>query len=86
MQQCLEQAPGVSRVILKDSKDGRLRFEVESLKGSHIRAELARAVVKAGWGLNELHAVGFSLEDIFLQLTAAEQSAAGAATQGEKAQ
>jgi ABC-2 type transport system ATP-binding protein len=75
VQQCLEQAPGVSRVILKDSKDGRLRFEVESLQGSHIRAELARAVVHAGWGLNELHAVGLSLEDIFLQLTAAEQGA-----------
>jgi ABC-2 type transport system ATP-binding protein len=85
VQQCLEQAPGVSRVILKDSKDGHLRFEVESLKGSRIRAELARAVVKAGWGLNELHAVGLSLEDIFLQLTAAEQGAA-ATKQGEKTQ
>jgi ABC-2 type transport system ATP-binding protein len=86
VQQCLEQAPGVSRVILKDSKDERLRFEVESLKGSHIRAELARAVVHAGWGLNELHAVGLSLEDIFLQLTAAEQGADEAPKQGEKTQ
>jgi ABC-2 type transport system ATP-binding protein len=85
VQQCLEQAPGVSRVILKDSKDGRLRFEVESLQGRHIRAELARAVVNAGWGLNELHAVGLSLEDIFLQLTAAEQGAE-ATKQGEKTQ
>jgi hypothetical protein len=42
-------------------------------------------VVKAGWGLNELHAVGLSLEDIFLQLTAAEQGAA-ATKQGEKTQ
>jgi ABC-2 type transport system ATP-binding protein len=83
--QCLEQAPGVSRVILKDSKNSRLRFEVESLQGRHIRAELARAVVKAGWGLNELHAVGLSLEDIFLQLTAAEQGAE-ATKQGEKTQ
>jgi ABC-2 type transport system ATP-binding protein len=85
-QQCLEQAPGVSRVILKDSKDGRLRFDVESLQGRHIRAELARAVVNAGWGLNELHAVGLSLEDIFLQLTGAEQGGAEATKQGEKAQ
>ena len=86
VQQCLEQAPGVSRVILKDSKDARLRFEVESLQGRHIRAELARAVVGAGWGLNELHAVGLSLEDIFLQLTTAEQGAGPATVQGEKAQ
>jgi ABC-2 type transport system ATP-binding protein len=86
VQQCLEQAPGVSRVIMKDSKEGRLRFEVESLSGRHIRAELARAVVKAGWGLNELHAVGLSLEEIFLQLTAAEQGAAEATKEGEKTQ
>jgi hypothetical protein len=30
-------------------------------------------VVNAGWGLSELRAVGLSLEDIFLQLTAAEK-------------
>ena len=48
-------------------------FEVESLQGRHIRAELARSVVNAGWNLNELRAVGLSLEDIFLQLTAAEK-------------
>jgi ABC-2 type transport system ATP-binding protein len=69
----LEQVAGVSRVMMKDSKDGRLVFEVESLQGRQIRAELARGVVNAGWNLNELRAVGLSLEDIFLQLTAAEK-------------
>jgi ABC-2 type transport system ATP-binding protein len=73
VQQRLEQVSGVSRVVMKDSKDGRLAFEIESLQGRHIRAELARAVVNAGWSLSELRAVGLSLEDIFLQLTAAEQ-------------
>ena len=73
MQQRLEQVPGVSRVVMKDSKDGRLTFEVESLQGRHIRADLARTVVNAGWNLSELRAVGLSLEDIFLQLTAAEK-------------
>ena len=58
---------------MKDTKDGRMAFEVESLQGRHIRADLARTVVNAGWNLNELRAVGLSLEDIFLQLTAAEQ-------------
>jgi ABC-2 type transport system ATP-binding protein len=73
VQHRLEQVAGVSRVVMKDSKDGRLTFEVESLTGRHIRAELARTVVNSGWNLSELRAVGLSLEDIFLQLTAAEQ-------------
>ena len=73
VQQRLEQVAGVSRVVMKDSKNGRLTFEVESLTGRHIRAELARTVVNSGWNLSELRAVGLSLEDIFLQLTAAEQ-------------
>lgn len=73
VQQRLEQVSGVSRVVLKDSKDGRLAFEVESLQGRHIRADLARTVVNSGWNLNELRSVGLSLEDIFLQLTGGEQ-------------
>jgi ABC-2 type transport system ATP-binding protein len=75
VQQRLEQVSGVSRVMMKDSKDGRLVFEVESLSGRTIRADLARSVVNAGWNLNELRPVGLSLEDIFLQLTGAEQAA-----------
>ena len=73
VQRRFEQVSGVSRVVAKDSRDGRLIFECESLQGRHIRAELARSVVNSGWGLNELRPVGLSLEDIFLQLTAAEQ-------------
>jgi ABC-2 type transport system ATP-binding protein len=72
----LEQVPGVSRVMYKESRDGRHIFEVESLQGRSIRADLARAVVNAGWNLNELHAVGLSLETIFLQLTASESKSA----------
>jgi ABC-2 type transport system ATP-binding protein len=72
VQQRLEQVSGVSRVMMKESKDGRLLFEVESLSGRHIRSELARTVVNAGWNLNELRPVGLSLEDIFLQLTGAQ--------------
>jgi len=64
VQQRLEQVSGVSRVLAREPKDGRLAFEVESLQGRHIRADLARAVVNAGWNLNELRAVGMSLEDI----------------------
>jgi ABC-2 type transport system ATP-binding protein len=73
VQQRLEQVSGVSRVLMKDSKNGRINFEVESLQGRSVRSDLARSVVQSGWNLSELRAVGLSLEDIFLQLTAAEQ-------------
>jgi len=66
---------GVSRVLPREVKDGRLAFEVESLQGRQIRADLARAVVHAGWNLNELRSVGLSLEDIFLQLTGTQNPA-----------
>jgi ABC-2 type transport system ATP-binding protein len=84
----LEQVSGVSRVVLKDSKDGKLAFEVESLQGRIIRADLARTVVNSGWNLSELRAVGLSLEDIFLELTSTEKKKAApadaAAPQGGK--
>ena len=70
VQRSLEQVAGVSRVIPKESRDGKFNFTVESLEGRHIRPGLAKAVVDSGWQLNELHAVGLSLEEIFLQLTA----------------
>ncbi len=69
----LEQVSGVSRVVAKAPKDGHLVFEVESLQGRHVRSDLARTVVQAGWNLNELRSVGLSLEEIFLQLTSAEK-------------
>lgn len=73
VQQRLETVSGVSRVMMKDSRDGRLVFEIESLQGRQIRADLARTVVNSGWNLNELRSIGFSLEDIFLQLTTTDQ-------------
>jgi ABC-2 type transport system ATP-binding protein len=72
----LEKVTGVNRVIPKDAKDGRARFTVESQKGSYVRPELARAVIESGWQLNELHGMGLSLEEIFLELTATKSEAA----------
>src|SRR5712691_5702267 len=79
VQQHLEQVNGVSRVVVRESRDGRLSFTVESQQGQHIRPELARAVVEAGWNLNDLHAVGLSLEEIFLELTGAPKEDIAAA-------
>ena len=72
----LEQVSGVSRVVAKEPREGRLRYMVESLQGRQIRADLARAIVNAGWNLSELAPVGSSLEEIFLQLTGTEKAAA----------
>jgi len=69
----LGQIAGVSRVQFKTSHGNRNVFEVESQKG-FVRGDLARAVVEAGWDLNELKPAAMSLEEIFLQLTGAEAS------------
>ena len=81
VQQLLESIRGVSRVVFKERRDGRLMFETESLQGQPIRGELARAVVESGWDLTELRPVGLSLEEIFLQLTSSDQATAAAGVQ-----
>ena len=73
IQHRLETVNGVSRVLLKESRNNRSVFEVESLKDRFIRGDLARAIVESGWNLNELKPAAMSLEEIFLQLTGAEK-------------
>lgn len=72
--QRLEQVAGVSRVVITESEPGRAVLEVESVEGASIRADLARAVVHAGWNLEQLRTAATSLEDVFLQLTSSEKS------------
>jgi ABC-2 type transport system ATP-binding protein len=69
VQQTLANVPGVSCVLVKEQHDGRAVFETESAKGELKRSDLARAVIEAGWDLNELRAGAISLEEIFLRLT-----------------
>ena len=86
VQEKLERVSGVSRVLRHEAKDSRVRLTIESVKGREIRPELARAVIESGWNLNELRAVGFSLEEIFLQLTSEhkpEEAAADAEASAE---
>src|SRR5207249_4753731 len=54
VQEQLEKVAGVGRVAFKEKKRGGATFEVESLKDKFVRGDLARAVVEAGWDLNEL--------------------------------
>jgi ABC-2 type transport system ATP-binding protein len=74
VQHKLKQVAGVSQVACKRQGDTQAVFEVESEKGRLVRGDLARAVVQAGWDLNELRPSAMSLEEIFLQLTGAEAS------------
>lgn len=69
VQQRLEQVPGVSKVLEKATPGDRFIFEVESLADRSARADLARAVVHAGWNLLELKSTTQSLEEVYLQLT-----------------
>src|SRR5271165_1558278 len=73
VQRRLEQVAGVSRVVPKHSTGARFTYEVESLKDHSVRADVARAVVESGWDLNELRSAAMTLEEVFLQLTGAEQ-------------
>jgi len=70
----LQRVNGVNFVEPHDSSDGRVTFEVHATKGQDVRAELARAIVEAHWGLVELKSSGLSLEDIFLKLTTRDLS------------
>jgi len=80
----LGQVAGVSRVQFKTKHGNRNIFEVESQQG-FVRGDLARAVVEAGWDLNELKSAAISLEEIFLQLTGAEASGAADEAAGKEA-
>jgi ABC-2 type transport system ATP-binding protein len=73
VQRKLAQIPGAGRVLIKESQGNRMVLEVESQKDRSIRGEVARAVVEAGWDLNELRPAAISLEEVFLQLTATEK-------------
>jgi ABC-2 type transport system ATP-binding protein len=78
----LEKIPGVSKVLLRETKQSRSLFEVETKRDRFVRGDLARAVVEAGWDLNELRPSAVSLEEIFLQLTG-DQSAPAAKEKAE---
>ena len=72
VQRKLEQVAGVSRVQIKDRRNGGFLLETESRKGELVRGDLARAVIAGGWDLNELRPAAMSLEEIFLQLTGSD--------------
>jgi ABC-2 type transport system ATP-binding protein len=85
VQQRLEQVSGVNRVAFKETREDRSIFEVDGDRGRSLRGEIARAIVESGWNLNELRSSAVSLEEVFLQLTGSDSTAA-AASQGATAE
>ncbi len=71
VQQKIEQVPGVSKVVEKRPAGDKLIFEVESLPERNPRADVARAIVHAGWNLLELKSTTLTLEEVYLQVTGA---------------
>jgi ABC-2 type transport system ATP-binding protein len=65
--------PGVVSVSPSPTSNGVLRFELDVEPGVDIREDVAAAVVRGGWGLQELRSQSLSLEEIFLQLTTSEE-------------
>lgn len=61
----ISKVPGVTHVLV--AGDGSIEFE--TVPGQDARPDVARAIVNSGYNLLELHPIGMSLEDIFLQLT-----------------
>ncbi len=61
---------GITNVQPKE--EGVLEFQFAP--GQDVRAEVARATVKAGYDLLEMRPIGMSLEDIFLQVTREENA------------
>jgi ABC-2 type transport system ATP-binding protein len=71
VQNKLRQVGGISQVTLRQVRPTGATLEVEGQKG-FVRGDLARAIVQAGWDLNELRSSALSLEEVFLQLTGKE--------------
>jgi ABC-2 type transport system ATP-binding protein len=64
----LKQIKGVQSVEIQE--EGAVEFSFAS--GKDMRPEVAKQVIKAGYDLLELRPVGMSLEEIFLELTGAD--------------
>src|SRR5881628_544492 len=85
VQEQLEKVACVGRVAFKEKRRSSAIFEVESVKDKFVRGDLARAVVEAGWDLNELRTSAVSLEEVFLQLTGDQVGALSRDAQAKEA-
>jgi ABC-2 type transport system ATP-binding protein len=78
IEKVVSKVPGVAGLTTKE--DGHLEFE--TAPGNDPRAQVAKAVVNAGYDLLEMRPIGLSLEEIFLQLTRDEPTPPETTEQG----
>ena len=64
--------PGICRVALESEADGQVTFTAESVDAADRRAEVSRALSRAGCTVLALAAESRTLEEIFLALTEGE--------------
>ena len=64
--------PGIRRVALQSEADGQVTFTAESVDAADRRAEVSRALSRAGCTVLALAAESRTLEEIFLALTEGE--------------
>lgn len=66
--------PGIRRVALESEADGQVTFTAESVDAADRRAEVSRALSRAGCTVLALAAESRTLEEIFLALTEGESN------------
>lgn len=71
VESCLEAVGGVDSVAVTEAAGGLVRAVVTG-SNLHMREDLTRAAVEAGFGVQEVHARRVTLEDVFLSLTTEE--------------
>ncbi len=68
LEKVISKVKGTKEVTMKDSNTAEFEFA----PGNDIRPEVAKTIIKEGYDLLEMRAVGMSLEEIFLELTNTE--------------
>jgi ABC-2 type transport system ATP-binding protein len=69
----LEKIDAVKRVESSKIREGLYSYTIDTDMAKEVRPELARAVMKNGFGLLEIKTAEMSLEEIFLKLTTHEK-------------
>ena len=71
-----ESVPGLTDLRITAEADGEVSFTAVSTAGTDLRGALSQALAAAGCPVLSLSAETMSLEDVFLQLTEAQEPAA----------
>ena len=79
----LNALPHVRRVAVEEPQNGLSSVLVEADGQAEIRHEVARQVIREGLDLYELKVRSVSLEEVFVELTTEEETAAGTLRKGD---